>query len=380
MRWASALAQDPDPERAADEAAAAVRAALQGEAPDLLLLFLSPQLAAGAGKALARVSAEFPTAQVVGCGGGGVIGAGHEEETGPALSLTAAHLPGVRLQTFHVARPEAPALAPDTAAVLLFVDPFSCDAAALVDALDQAAPGALKAGGLAAGGMAPGEHRLLQGGAVHRKGAVGVALAGALQAQVVVAQGARPIGTPMFATRVDGHLLCEVDGRSPLDVVRALHEAASPAEQELMRRSLLLGVEQAHPGVERSAGELLVRNIVGVEPRRRALAVGAVLDQYQVVQFAVRDAQAADQDLRRQLERVRAAAGPGVAGGLLFSCTGRGQYLYGEADHDSRAFQEVCGAAPLGGFFCNGELGPVSGRTHLHGFTSVFALFRPLPQ
>ena len=37
------------------------------------------------------------------------------------------------------------------------------------------------------------------------------------------------------------------------------------------------------------------------------------------------------------------------------------------------------GAVPLGGFFCNGEIGPVNGTTYLHGYTSCFGLFRPKP-
>jgi small ligand-binding sensory domain FIST len=55
---------------------------------------------------------------------------------------------------------------------------------------------------------------------------------------------------------------------------------------------------------------------------------------------------------------------------------GRGQYLYGAADHDTGLFRDRLGAIPLGGFFCNGEIGPVGGATHVHGYTSAFGLFR----
>jgi small ligand-binding sensory domain FIST len=64
-------------------------------------------------------------------------------------------------------------------------------------------------------------------------------------------------------------------------------------------------------------------------------------------------------------------------GSLLFSCLGRGMFLYGEADHDTGAFQRWLGEIPLGGFFCNGEIGPVHGTTFLHGYTSAFGMFRP---
>jgi small ligand-binding sensory domain FIST len=64
-------------------------------------------------------------------------------------------------------------------------------------------------------------------------------------------------------------------------------------------------------------------------------------------------------------------------GALLFSCLGRGVWLYGVPDHDSDAFRRHVGAVPLGGFFGNGEIGPVERHAFLHGFTSAFALFRP---
>ena len=64
-------------------------------------------------------------------------------------------------------------------------------------------------------------------------------------------------------------------------------------------------------------------------------------------------------------------------GSLLFSCLGRGQHLYGRPDHDTDVFRAALGDVPLGGFFCNGEIGPVQGRTFLHGYTSAFGLFRP---
>ena len=63
-------------------------------------------------------------------------------------------------------------------------------------------------------------------------------------------------------------------------------------------------------------------------------------------------------------------------GALLFSCLGRGENLYGKPDHDSNAFAAKFVGVPLGGFFCNGEIGPVGATTYLHGFTSCFGIFR----
>ena len=71
------------------------------------------------------------------------------------------------------------------------------------------------------------------------------------------------------------------------------------------------------------------------------------------------------------------AGDPSEFGAMLFSCVGRGARLYGETDHDSALLKSVVGDIPVGGFFCNGEIGPVGGRTYLHGYTSSIGVFSP---
>ncbi|PIS38502.1 MAG: hypothetical protein COT35_00495 [Nitrospirae bacterium CG08_land_8_20_14_0_20_52_24] len=91
----------------------------------------------------------------------------------------------------------------------------------------------------------------------------------------------------------------------------------------------------------------------------------------------MRDAKASASDLNAVLSSfIERRQGSGYAGALLFSCLGRGQDLYGHPNHDSDCFQQYLGRIPLAGFFCNGEIGPVSGMTHLHGYTSCFGIFR----
>jgi small ligand-binding sensory domain FIST len=374
-----------------EQAGGALEKQFGGAAPDLLIAFLSADHAPEAGRLAALARRRFPSALLVGCTGLGVIGAAREAEDGPALSLTGASLPGVERTGFHLDLATLPA--PDdvtgwrdqvgqTSAarpggLLLLADPFTMDATALIAGLDRAFPGAPKFGGLASGGRRPGEHPLLLGGAVHREGAVGVAFSGALAVDTLVAQGCRAIGEPMRVTRCRGNQLQALDERPPLDVLTELHEALDPRDQELMQHSLFLGLEVHGRGLEHRGGELLVRNLVGVDHASGAIAVGAELHQHQRVQFMLRDARTAEEDLQRLLDcerHDRAAGRP--SGALLFSCTGRGAGLFGCADHDTGLFVERLGPVPLGGFFCNGEIGPVAGTTYLHGYTSAFALFR----
>ena len=391
MRWASALSRRADLAAAFDAAAAELERGLAGERADLLLAFASPHHLGDLAVLGDLVARRFPGALLVGCTGSGVIGDAREAEDGPALSLTAASLPGVDCRGFHVDPESLPD--PDTGAVawhertgtgprsspkfLVLADPFTVDADALVRGLDRAYPRAPKFGGLASGGAGPGEHRLLLGAGLHDAGVVVLALSGDLEVDTVIAQGCRPVGPPMLVTRCRGGVLQELDRGKPLEVLASLYAELPPADRELMRHSLFLGIDMREERVEYDPGELLVRNLVGADPETGAIAVGERLRPVQAVQFVLRDAAAAEQDLRRMLEVRRATGAPRPAGALLFSCTGRGAGLFGRPDHDTGLFEEALGPAALGGFFCNGEIGPVGGRTFLHGYTSAFALFRP---
>jgi small ligand-binding sensory domain FIST len=208
---------------------------------------------------------------------------------------------------------------------------------------------------------------------LQRVGAVGVAMSGNLVVDTIVAQGCRPIGDPMPITRADGHVVRELGGKEPVAVMRAMYEALDKRDKELFKHSLFVGLEMESGEIE-FRGDFLVRNIVGVDTSSGALAVGARVRPWQVLQFLLRDAKTAEQDLSARLERFR---GPTPAGALMFSCVGRGEGLFGRADHDTDLFRARVGSGvPLGGFFGNGEIGPVGGKTFLHGHTSAFGLFR----
>jgi small ligand-binding sensory domain FIST len=389
VQFAAELSEDVDPERALREAVDGLRAALGGGEPDWLVCFASSQNAARADELSRRLRAAFPRAALIGCSARSVIGGGRELDGGPGLALFGARLPGIRVAPFHLAPAAIPAFAGDprglaraigiadgeAASLVLLADPWSTDVESLLLGLDELLPETPKVGGLASSGAGPGGERLLAGETVRSDGLVGVALSGALRVDTIVAQGCRPIGQPMFATRCSGRLLEEVDGRRPLDVLNDLYAAADPHERALLRHSLLIGLEM-RPARERyGRGDFLMRNLTAIDPETGTLEVAALLRERQIVQLHVRDARSADADLAEQLGRY--GRSPDVSGALLFSCLGRGRHLYGAPDHDSDAFRAQVAKVPIGGFFGNGEIGPVERRTHLHAYTSAFAVFRP---
>jgi small ligand-binding sensory domain FIST len=373
MKWSSAVSPAARLDEAIADVTTRVRRELGDVAPDLAVVFASPDHASAYDAIPELVRAALEPRTLVGCSAGGVIGGGHEIEEAPGFSLTAARLPGVTVTPFHATEPVPPALPGDPPPQLVvFPEPFSFDAETFLHLLDHRLPGSTVVGGVASGARQRGQNALFLDAAVHRDGLVGVALAGDVVVDTVVAQGCRPIGEPMFVTRCERNFLFEVDGRSPAAVLSDLHRRASERDRELFRQSLFLGVVMREQHEYRQ-GDFLIRNVLGLDGKTGAVAVGTLLRPGMVVQFHLRDARTSAEDLDAMLARY--AGKP--SGSLLFSCLGRGANLYGRPDHDTDVARRHLGDVPLGGFFCNGEIGPVQGTTFLHGYTSAFGLFRP---
>jgi small ligand-binding sensory domain FIST len=381
VQWASTVATAAYLEDGLDEALESLDEDLRGARPHMLVAFTHGDYADHLSRLIRGVYERYPDTVLIGCSAGGVIGGGVEVEDQPALSLTAAVLPGVEVQPFHLDgtpegwRERIGAASEPAPAFLLFPDPYTCPVPDTVRWLDTVYPRHPKAGGVASGGATA----LLAGDRVLRSGVVGVTLRGNVEVDTIVAQGCRPIGTPLFVTRCDGEAIFELDGQPALQVLETLYTQLAPEDQELFRRALLIGLVADRTKQIYTHGDFLVRDVLGADPAAGALAVNAEVEDNQVVQFHLRDAATSAADLTAMLD---AYTGPPPAGALLFSCLGRGQGLYGRPNHDSDAFRRRFGDVALGGFFGNGEIGPVSAgtRTFVHGYTSAFALFRPRHQ
>ena len=400
MRWASALCLTAQSDNALAEAIAKVKTDLGGVQPDVVFMFVSPQHKKHYERIGTGVLMELQPKFALGCSGGGVIGDGREAEQMPALSLTAAVLPNVDIKPIRLQEDTVPNLdagpraweeatgvkASENAHFVLLADPFSIGTEELLAGLDFAYPNSVKIGGLASGAAGPNQNVLYLGDNHYRDGAVGLALSGDLCIDTIVAQGCRPIGKPMKVTKCQRNILIELDKRRALEALSELFESASDDEKQLIRTSLLLGlVMDPFKEGEPKPGDFLIRNLMGMDAEKGVLAISALVREGQTVQFHLRDAAAASADLdailrRYSTEHLNASKGealpPPARGALLFSCLGRGRNLYGRADHDTDAFRAHVADVPLAGFFCNGEIGPVSGTTHIHGFTSCFGIFR----
>ncbi|QDV37092.1 FIST signal transduction protein [Tautonia plasticadhaerens] len=378
---AEALSTESASEEAIRDVLDRVGRHFEGGRANLALVFASPHHLEAMPTIADRLREQDLADCVIGCSAESILGEGREVETGPALVLWALRMPGIRARPFRADSPEVIASLdigpPDgtspTRAMILLGDPYSFPAEDWIGAMNSRHPGLPVVGGMASAANAPGENRLILDGETVRDGAVGILIDGPALLRTVVSQGCRPIGRPMIVTKSDRNVILEL-GRVPaVEVLKELLESLAPGEMDRVRQGLHLGRVMSEYRDSFGRGDFLVRNVIGVDPRG-GVAVADHIRVGQTVQFHVRDAESADEDLRELLDR--SGAGSPVAG-LLFTCNGRGSRLFGTPDHDASVLADRLGPIPITGFFAMGELGPVSGHNYLHGFTASVLLFEP---
>lgn len=388
MKFASALSTKTEWTEAVEDLTRQVRAQLGPAKTDLTLLFIHPQYLPHVSDLAEALRSATGARHLLGCTGGGIIGVEREVEHRPAISLLVGELPDVQITPIRITEKDLdetsgpgfwhfqlevePSANPN---FILLADPFSIRALNLVDALTEAYPGAPMVGGLASGAQQPGENRLLLDGEIFDEGAIGITLTGRIALRTIVSQGCKPIGQPLVVTRADKNIVFELGGVPPMKVLNDLLPKLAERDQQLARSALFLGRVINEYQEEYSRGDFLIRNLLGGDQQSGAIAVGDLIRTGQTVQFQVRDGQTADEDLRHLLteQKEQLAATPSQAA-LLFSCLGRGEGMYGKANHDINVLHECLGPLPTAGFFCNGEIGPVGDRAFVHGFTSVIGV------
>ncbi len=386
-----------------EEATKDVTNQLGSEKADLALFFVSSHFASDLPRLHSLLCKRLQSKHWIGFVAGGVVGTdssgqSQELEQTTALSITFLNLPGARLNPFQLNTENLPDLdgplqhwqnwvdidPADTRSLLLFIDPSCGVINDLISGLDYAYPNAAILGGIAAPHNATHGSLLIDGHVIN--GAVGMSIGGDWFLDPVIAQGCRPIG-PVFAIeQAQRNVLLELsDGNrrdTPVACLQRVLADLNAEDRELVQHSLFLGVERRNL-MQECPSDFLVRNLIGVDPRNGAVAVAERVRPGQHVQFQLREAQSSRLEARQLLEasKKRSPLSPPLCG-LLFACLGRGSGLFGEANGDISIARDVLPNLPIAGAFCNGEIGPLSNNTYLHGYTACWGLLRhePLPE
>ena len=385
MRFASSIVHANSAAEAVDKLLEPISERITPGMVDLAMLFATPHFDDELEGVVDRVGSAFSTAVLMGCTAEGTIGVQREIERMPSMSLLVGSLPEVRVRPFHIQQRQLEtavtepdwermvAVSPDSGPVFIaLADPFSVAIHDFLEGLNESYPGAPLVGGVASAARQPKQNRLVLNGEIHCEGLIGVSLTGRLSVETVVSQGCRPIATPFVITKGERNVIHELGGKAALERLHEVLVGLSAEDEELARQSLFVGrVIDEYKG-RFGRGDFLIHNIMGVDRKSGAIGIAGRARVGATVQFHVRDAKSADEDLRAMLSP---KGGRDYRGAMLFGCNGRGSQMWPSAGHDAGVVGELFGELPLAGFFCGGEFGPVGGKNFVHGFTASIAFF-----
>ena len=173
-------------------------------------------------------------------------------------------------------------------------------------------------------------------------------------------------------------MISTLAGRPFLEVLQETLQKLPTSDQLLAQEALFVGIAMNEYTHDFKRGDFLIRGLLGIDQESKAGVVADYIRVGQTVQFHLRDAHTAHEDLNVLLTSQMAKEQKSrPKGALVFCCNGRGEYLFRQKNHDIQIIQKHIGPIPAAGFFCAGEIGPVGQTNFLHGFTNSIALFYP---
>ena len=362
-----------------------------GSEPDIAVVFVSAHHIGQFDNLVGAVQATLRPGCLIASTAVSVLADAREVEARPALAVWAGVTTGEQRAVRITATPDGKGTfdfegldlssleAEQGACLLIVADPFTFPIDDAIQSWADQYPDMAVIGGLASAAHSPGGNRLAFAGAdptaegaarTHRDGAVGCVLTGTTVTSLV-SQGCRPIGTPQVITRSSGNLIEELAGRSAINSLQTTFDGLSLRDKSLANQGLHIGRVVDEYKVDFRRGDFIIRAVMGANQASGAVAIGEAARVGTTVQFQVRDALTADEDL---LALIAGVQDP-VAGALVFTCNGRGTHLFPEPHHDAAAISEMVGRPAVAGMFCAGEIGPIGGRAFVHGFTASVAMF-----
>ncbi len=368
MRFGSGVSISQETGGAVEEA---LGRALSGtsEAPDLVFCFATFHHGSDTALVAGHLSAATSMSGVsLGAISSGIVADSEEFESGAALVVWAAWLGDVEATPLRLrAFPTDQGIGiggsdlPDTTkGVVLLADPFSFPAGQFAESL-QPVP---VVGGIP--GSLANETLIFLNGQTYTNGAVAVGLSGSLMFQAVVSEGFLPVGSPATVTKASGRVVEQIAGISAVSFVEKLIEGLDEVTQKLVRSGLQIGVAIDEYATDRAAGDYHVTAVAGADRASGSILAGDEVSVGSTIQFHLRDARSADDDLNQAV-----AGFAGGSGMLLFTSNARGEAFFGQPHHDASLVGSACQSAALAGMIGAAEIGPMAGTSRIHSFSAV---------
>jgi small ligand-binding sensory domain FIST len=342
-----------------------------GQGPASLgFLYVTDMLADHVGDILAFFKSRTGVPHWVGTVGIGICATAKEYLDEPAMAVLVGDF---EPDSFHVFSGVAEAADADNVALkcgdaapnfaIVHADPLNRRLAELVQRL----AGRVESGFLVGGLTSSRRQNVQIADGVVEGGLSGVSFSEGVTIATRLTQGCSPIGGKHVVTTSQQNVIISLDGRPALDVFR--EDVGETLGRDLNRIGGHVFAALPIPGSD--TGDYLVRNLVGIDPANRLIAIGEMLQPGASVMFCKRDARTAEEDMERMLESMRKGLYTRPRGGIYYSCLGRGAGLFGPDSQELKLVREGLGDFPLVGFFCNGEIS----HNRLYGYTGVLTLF-----
>ncbi len=352
------------------EAARSVVSQLAGASGTLGFLYVTDLVAGELPDILSMCRKATAVPHWVGTVGLGVCATGQEYLDEPAIAAMVGEFESDAFKVFSgvtseddVKRLELKCGGSQSAFAIVHADPTS---AAISDIIPKLAD-KVESGFLLGGLTSSRQQNLQIADRVIDGGLSGVAFADTVTIATRLTQGCSPIGPKHQVTGCQRNIIITLDDRPALDVF--LEDIGENMGGDIERIGGHVFVGIAIPGSD--TGDYIVRNLVGIDPSNKLVAIGEILHSGAQVMFCRRDADSAQEDMTRMLDSIKQGLYAPPRGAVYYSCLGRGASLFGPNSEELRMIRSALGDFPLVGFFCNGEVS----HNRLYGYTGVLTLF-----
>ena len=304
--------------------------------------------------------------------GVGVSTTGQEYYEQPALAVMIAHFPESAFRTVSPQQSGVESFIGDAGEWLendefhfgiIHADPTSPATPALIAELAERTPGAFFVGGLTSSG----NENLQVADTVSAGGISGVLFSSDVPVATAHTQGCTPIAASRVVTACARNIIMELDGRPALDVFN--EDVGEVIAKDLTRVGGYIFAGLPISGSD--TGDYMVRNLVGIDPEQKLIAIGENLTEGTEIMFCRRDGNSAREDMLCMLADLKRRLGDTPKGAVYYSCLGRGRHQFGDDSEELKFIRDELGDFPLVGFFANGEIF----HNRLYGYTGVLTVF-----
>lgn len=190
--------------------------------------------------------------------------------------------------------------------------------------------------------------------------------------RVTVSPGLTPLSSLVAVTEVREFDLMKVANRPALTALVSQALPHLEAGQPFPWHRLLLARADDEPRLALASGQYELLPVLGVSATR-SLVVGGRLLEGDRIFSVLREPDVARKELDVKLTSARVRE-PKPRYVLLFSCAGRGPGFFDGRDADWEIVRRLYPKTPMIGFYGNGEIATIDGRSRLLQFASVCAL------